>query len=283
MTTSVDRLATLYFFHPAQRIISRFSVELQIPILMYHSISNDPEPRSHPYYATTTSPEVFDEHLQYLHSHKYVSLTLAEAAVILKSGHPISGNHVVITFDDGFRDFYEVAFPSLQKYGLTGTMFLPTGFIGNSAKNFKGKPCLTWSEVKELHRGGIEFGSHTVSHPKLVEMDAEKLRYELQASKVDIESRLGGTVGSFAYPFAFPETRRSFTSKLRDMLEEAGYQQGVTTSVGIAGAANHNLFLKRLPANSYDDIAFFRAKLEGGYDWLHRVQYISKTIKPRRG
>ncbi len=74
---------------------------------------------------------------------------------------------MVITFDDGFADFYTNAFPLLNRYGFSATVYLPTAYIGKSAREFKGVECLTWDQVRALDRAGVEFGSHTVSHPQL--------------------------------------------------------------------------------------------------------------------
>jgi hypothetical protein len=187
-------------------------------------------------------------------------------------------NYVVITFDDGFRDFNTNAFPILEKYGFTATMFLSTGFINNGSR-FKGEKCLSWDEVRELHRKGIKFGSHTVTHPQLKTLNTKQIEYEVRKSKEDIEDNLGESTDSFSYPYKFPEEDKNFTMYLRDLLNKYGYKNGVSTILGIAKNGNNNFFLKRIPLNSCDDISLLRAKLQGGYDWLHMPQLFSKHLK----
>src|SRR5665213_3134267 len=135
-----DVFATLYFFHPLKRLFKQGN---RIPILMYHSISNRQE-MGHPYYRTVTSPEVFAKQMQYLHDNGYSALSLSDAVKWLEG--PSGGRPVVITFDDGFQDFYTSAFPILTKLGLSATMFLPTAYIGDTCQSFKGVECLTWGQ-----------------------------------------------------------------------------------------------------------------------------------------
>jgi peptidoglycan/xylan/chitin deacetylase (PgdA/CDA1 family) len=189
---------------------------------------------------------------------------------------------MVITFDDGFQDFYANAFPILSRYCFSATMFLPTAHIGETTRTFKGVECLTWRQVRELGAAGIEFGSHTVTHPKLKSLTLKDLQYEIQCSKDAIEQELDGAVSSFAYPYAFPETDRAFTAMLRSQLQEVGYENGVSTIIGTAGPADDQLFMKRLPVNSFDDNRLLRAKLESGYDWLHGIQLASKLMTGTR-
>ncbi len=278
MPSRLDRFITLYFFHPLSLRL-RLHDEAHVPILMYHSISNDAEESVHPYFRTCTSPDVFAEHMKYLHDNDYSVISLSHAVTQLTSNQ-LTGNHkfVAVTFDDGFRDFYTDAFPVLQKYNFPAAMFLASDFIDNK-RPFKGRECLSWAEVREMHGKGILFGSHTASHPELKRLKEKEIEGELKQSKEVIEDRIGAPVESFSYPYAFPEERKEVVAFLRSTLERLGYCNGVTTRLGTATINDNKYFLKRIPVNSMDDISFFKAKLDGGYDWLYRPQYIVKALK----
>jgi peptidoglycan/xylan/chitin deacetylase (PgdA/CDA1 family) len=271
-----DRIATLYFFHPLRRLLRRTASG--IPILMYHSISDTAETRASAYFKIRTTPRIFREHLSQLARAGYATIGLADAARRLQASSGTAGKLVALTFDDGYQDFYSAAFPILQEFQCTATVFLPTASI---CRTFQGAPCLAWSQIRELLRHGIEFGSHTVTHPQLRTLPEREIQRELQASRQEIEDRLGNPAASFSYPYAFPEADAAFRRKLRAMLLQAGYENGVSTIVGTASAASDRLFLERLPINAADDEALFTAKLQGGYDWLHAVQFASKLRTAR--
>ena len=186
---------------------------------------------------------------------------------------------MVITFDDGYFDFYSEAFPVLNRFGFTATMFLPTGFIADRVMAFKGRDCLTWSNVRELQKYGIQFGSHTVTHPQLRTLARAEIERELMDSKKTIEDRTGCGTESFAYPFAFPQVATEFKKLLRESLEKAEYRNGVCTIVGRASASSDPLFLERLPLNDLDDEPFLRAKLGGAYDWVRSLQSIAQRTR----
>ena len=275
MSFRLDRLATLYVARPVRRLAS--ASKPSIPILMYHSITDEEELGVHAYYRTATSPSVFAQHMCYLHDLGYSTINVADAVNLLQSGGSTK-KCAVVTFDDGYADFYTQAFPALNRYGFTATVFLPTGYIGAVPVQFKGKDCLTWNEVRELRKYGISFGSHTVTHPQLSTLDATTVKNEIVNSKQTIEDNLGESVDSFAYPFAFPEEKSSFVRMLRNVLVESGYQQGVSTRIGTARGQEDRYFLRRLPMNSLDDSSLFSAKLQGGYNWLYTIQYGSKLL-----
>jgi peptidoglycan/xylan/chitin deacetylase (PgdA/CDA1 family) len=270
-----DRLATLYLFQPLRQCVASYR-SLRIPILMYHSVSEPNSDGAHPYFETATSPRVFEEHMKYLRETGYRTLRLNEAVKYVESGEQLSEPSLVLTFDDGFQDFATHAFPILQEYGFTATVFLPTGHIADERRQFKNRDCLTWTEVRELHRAGVTFGSHTVTHRQLKFLKASEVEQEVRCSKETIEDQLGHPVDSFSYPFAFPETDRAFKRKLKVLLAAQGYRNGVSTIIGTYGAGHDHFFQPRLPVNSWDDLRLFRAKLEGGYDWLHSFQYATK-------
>jgi peptidoglycan/xylan/chitin deacetylase (PgdA/CDA1 family) len=277
LDTRADRALTLYLFHPIWQGI-RVRPGPRIPILMYHGIS-EARRNGHPYFEISTSPGVFAGHMNFLRSQGYSTISLAEAAQQIASGTPGKGKQVVITLDDGYRDFLSNAFPVLQGCGFVATMFLPTQYIGDESRRFNDTDCLTWAEIRQLQKAGMEFGSHTVSHPQLRTLNFGEIERELRSSKQEIEDKTGTAVRCFSYPYAFPESDRAFIQSLRDLLQAAGYQEGVSTIVGTAQRGSDRFFLERLPVNSWDDINFFNAKLEGGYDWLHSFQYARKLLK----
>jgi len=280
MDVRLDRFATLYLVSPCLRFAAR--EQSSVPILMYHSISDQDESNVHPYYRTSTSPKMFVSQLEYLHQSGYRTCNLEEALNQLQLSSRTAAKSVIITFDDGYSDFYRRAFPVLSQYGFGATVFLPTAYIGDSPLQFKGRDCLTWAEVRELSNYGILFGSHTVSHPQLRELSVRAINEEIIRSKLTIEEKLGRAVDSFAYPFAFPQAEADFAKMLRDSLSQAGYQNGVCTIIGRAHRNSDRFFMERLPINSWDDTRLFKAKLKGGYDWLQALQGASKFIRARR-
>jgi peptidoglycan/xylan/chitin deacetylase (PgdA/CDA1 family) len=271
----LDRLLTLNFFQPFCRANSEKNSS-SLPILMYHSISDGREENVSPYYRTATSPKLFAAHMELLRTRGYEVLGLQAGLEKFRRGNSDNAKLAIITFDDGFQDFYTAALPALRQYNFGATVFLPTAFVG---RDFKNRACMTWDEVRESQKAGIEFGSHTVNHPKLYELDLPQMRAELKESKATIEKELGQPVRSFAYPFAFPSADRAFLKVFVETLKETGYDCGVTTKIGLAGKNDDSFTLKRLPMNSADDEALFLAKLAGAYDWLAWPQETFKTMK----
>ena len=271
-----DRLATLCLSFPLVRVLGPRQ-GTRVPILMYHSISANLFGMSHPYYHIHTLPEVFSQQMRWLRHEGYRAIDLHEAWTGLEAGTDLSKT-VVITFDDGYRDFYTDGFDVMKQCGLSATIFLATGRIQNTPARIEGADYLTWKEVRELHSEGIRFGSHTVTHPDLRSLGPDQLEYELGRSKEIIEQNLDAPITSFSYPFAFPEEDECFTRFLEDLMENLGYEVGVSTILGRAGRRNNKFFLPRLPVNNWDDADMLHAKLEGGYDWLHWPQLIKKSI-----
>jgi len=270
----MDRLITLYLCSPILKVIGRTQGSC-VPILTYHSISNNLFGHSHPYYQINTPPAVFSQQMRWLRAEGYRTIDLSQLLDPLAAGDDLS-KKVVITFDDGYRDFYTDGFAIMRQCGFSATIFLATDRIRQTPLRHEGVDYLTWNDVRELHTEGIKFGSHTVTHPDLRSMEPEQIDYEIGYSKEVIEQQIGQAVESFSYPFPFPEEDRDFTRFLGDTLENQGFKNGVSSIIGRANRNSNPYFLPRMPINSWDDIELLRAKVEGGYDWLHWPQWFYK-------
>jgi peptidoglycan/xylan/chitin deacetylase (PgdA/CDA1 family) len=270
----IDRLATVYLCHPVAKLTG-WTAKYCVPILTYHSISENLFGKVHPYHQINTPVSVFAMQMKWLRREGYRTINLSELLSGFETTEDLAKT-VVLTFDDGYQDFYTNAFPLLRQCGFRATVFLATDRIRDTSVRMEGADYLTWSEVRELHAKGITFGSHSVTHADFRSLGPEHIEYELGYSKETIEQKIGAPVESFSYPFALPEEDGDFIRYLADTLENMGYSSGVCSTIGRAMPKNKRFFLPRLSINCWDDAELLRAKVEGGYDWLHWPQWFYK-------
>lgn len=162
----------------------------KIPILMYHSISN--EPVENPMIVDKAK---FNKEMKYLKDNRYNVITLDQLYEKYIKGTSIPEKSIVITFDDGYSDNYKNAYPILKKYNFKATIFVITSYIG------KGKTFLNINELKQMQNKGIDIQSHTVRHKRLDRMTYKEQLYELKKSKQFLEKNLNKKVQFIAYPF----------------------------------------------------------------------------------
>ena len=141
---------------------------------------------------------------------------------------------------------------------------------------------MSWSEVIELQKKGVSFGTHSVNHSKFEYLSRKEVEYEIKHSKYVAESKTGCRIESFSYPYAYPENDHDLVKFMNKTLLESGYESAVTTRIGCASFKPDRYALKRLPVNTQDDVRFLRAKIEGGYDWVHSCQLFYKHLRPRK-
>jgi peptidoglycan/xylan/chitin deacetylase (PgdA/CDA1 family) len=108
---------------------------------------------------------------------------------------------VAITFDDGYLDTLTLALPLLLEYGFTAACYIVTERVGLTSDWTDSAPLMDWPEIRIWLAGGMEVGSHSLSHRALPGLPAHELREEVQASRARLEDRLGLAIHSFAYPF----------------------------------------------------------------------------------
>ncbi len=162
---------------------------------MYHHIAVSPPDADAVRRDLSVPPEAFEHQLQYLVEEGYTSLALSDLLHHLARGASLPAKPIILTFDDGYRDVYTEAFPLLRGYGMIGNIFVITGLIDQEHTEY-----LSWSQVEEMHRAGMQFGSHSYSHPDLRGQSAEYLVWQILGSKEAIEQRTQEPVRFFSYP-----------------------------------------------------------------------------------
>ncbi|HEX6126999.1 MAG TPA: polysaccharide deacetylase family protein [Pyrinomonadaceae bacterium] len=217
----------------------------RIPIITYHSIDDSGS-------IISTSPELFRRQIATLSEEGYRSVSLGDLAGSLRTGSWPRQRSVVLTFDDGFENFITKAAPILSEYSFSATVFLVTEKCGGF-NEWPGNPpdlprsrLLSWSQVKELSAAGFEFGSHTLTHPDLTVMAAERSAEEISRSKRTIEDLIGARVVSFAYPFG------RISPSIRTMVEEI-YAVACSTNLGRTSPLSDVHSLERIDAYYLSD------------------------------
>lgn len=224
-----------------------------VDILMYHSVSNRGG-------ATSIPPAIFAEQVAAIAAAGVPVIGLDDLLAAREGRGALAPRSVVITFDDGFQDFADVAWPALAKHGFRPIVYLPTAFIGRS-EGWRGiaeppRALMGWGTIRALAKEGVGFGSHTVHHPDLTALGDEDLAAELDRSRAEIEDRLGAEVRHFAPPYGLADAR------VRARIA-AAYRTSVGTRLGEAGAADDLHDLPRLEMFYFTDPARWRAHLAG--------------------
>ena len=211
---------------------------LSMPILMYHHIRDFDDPADQIGTNLSVSPEKFTKQLDLIKSEGYTTITFND----LDTGK-IPTKPIILTFDDGYKNFYQNAYPELTKREIVGTVFVIVNDIGkNEYMNEK--------EIEEVSSNGIEIGSHTLSHPDLSKLSSDKAQEEISNSKKTLKSLTGNNIISFCYPSG------KFSEETVKNVKEAGYKYAVTTKSKIT--TFENLFeLNRYRVNSDTSISGF--------------------------
>lgn len=238
-----------------------------LTILAYHRVF--PEKRG----SLAVTPEIFEEQLTAFLKKGYTARTLKEVyELYLKADKKLPRKTLVLTFDDGYRDNYDYAFPVLKKLKVPATIFLAMNYIGKN-KHFhwdledpdlaniklddRDHP-LTWDQVKEMSAAGLEFGSHTLGHPKLTDISMNDAWQEIHQSKKLLEEKLSKSVFSFCAPHGY------VNSALLKLSQKAGYAMGVLNPPGIkgqdAGLPEDRYSLRRIGVYAHDSVASLNLK-----------------------
>lgn len=239
-----------------------------VPILMYHALS---AARTQEFHRWTLSGARLRDHLAYLSSAGYRTVTVTELLGCLREGGPDPADRVVaLTFDDAYADFGEVALPLLARYGMTGTLFVPTGYVGGQSGWMRcdgegDREMMSWSALAEVAGQGIEIGAHSHTHPALDRLTAQAIAGEASRPKAELEDRLGVPVSAFAYPYG------RYDRRVRDAVAGAGYQAACTMNSWAASPASHALELPRIAVFHWMDPVDLAQRLAASQDPARRA------------
>lgn len=221
-----------------------------VPILMYHYIRPDPGNGDPIGQDLSVTPERFAEQMKYIADHHFTTLTMAELADVRAGRIALPPNPIVLTFDDGYHDFYTHAWPLLREYGFNATAFIVTSVVGQD-------PYVTWEMIDEMRQSGlIEFGSHTLNHRELPSLSDAAAKDEIEQSRHTLESRFGHPVQSFSYPVG------RFTDRDVGLVRSTGYEIAVTTKDGHATADQDPLQLPRVRIHGSTTLSQFGDMLD---------------------
>lgn len=175
-------------------------LRILIPTLLYHSVDGQPAGKN-----ITTSQRLID-HLEAFLSSGYRTVSLDEYIHVVRSkNHSFQEKLVLLTFDDGYEDFYTEAWPILKKYNATASVFLITSYIGQlNWWNYKSacfRRHLSWEQIIELQENGISFGGHSTNHHSLMKFDKGYVWHDMTINKSEIEYRLENPIKAFSYPY----------------------------------------------------------------------------------
>lgn len=247
----------------AIRLVAWFN-RRKVAILCYHSVIGPEEFSRHDPHKQHIPLKLFREHLDYLQGNYHV-ISLDDFLQARRENRQLPDNSVVLTFDDGFHDFFTVAADALSDRRLPATVFVIThrayGWLPPNGESF-----LSWPEIQKLAGSGIVFGSHTCTHPRLVDLALDEVTKELTDSRTAILDH----IRQIDIPLSYPHGQTS--EALNELVKSLGYSCGVTTVLGPNGDDADIYALRRTVIASDDDLATFAARVSGLTWWANRLR-----------
>lgn len=234
------------------------------PIITYHSIDELHSTMS-------VTPTAFRQQMSFLKQHGFSSLTLSDLVTCWRNDQPVPEKSFVLTFDDGFRSVYDIAFGVLQELDYKATIFPVTGFVGRTCGWDIGErnlevgadrlELMTWDQIEEMHAHGFEFGSHGARHLRLAAKSDEAVRSDVAESQRELEDRLSHRCRSFCYPYG---QFRDATSRI---VSEAGFDAAVTLRFGWNDATSDRFTLRRVGSARFTNLQVLKASMYQMYGW----------------
>jgi peptidoglycan/xylan/chitin deacetylase (PgdA/CDA1 family) len=231
-------------------------------VLMYHNIGIPPkEARLRGLYV---KPRMFRFQMRYLKTAGFKVVTLKEIVDFIK-GNDSKEKLVALTFDDGYQDFYENAYPVLKKYGYPSTVFLVSDMVGKKnlwdyeKLNIK-KKLMDWDQIMELKEKNVIFGAHSKTHPYLTKISSEECEAEILGSKNVLEKKFGSPVDYFCYPYG------DYNEGIARLVKSSNYHGAVTVQRGFVQKGDNPFEIRRVSVKLNTHPLSFLYKLHSNYE-----------------
>jgi peptidoglycan/xylan/chitin deacetylase (PgdA/CDA1 family) len=241
-----------------------------VRILGYHSIGALR-------HTLAVRPDAFRAQMETVAASDATPISLAAAVELLAAG-PVTGRHVCVTFDDGYRDNLTVAAPILRELEIPATVFVATGAVDGTAPFYwfdDPPPALSWDECRELAADPLfDVQPHTRTHPWLPQVSEDRARDEIAGSRADLEAR-GFAATTFCYPGGL------YGDRERRLVQEAGYAAAVTTDQGVNPGGGDPHVLRRTLIYLEDGLSDFALKLSGALDRPPGISSLRYRLAPR--
>jgi len=195
------------------------SPTISVPILMYHYIRVNPDPADHLGAGLSVTPDDFRSQMDWLAESGWHTVHLAQVHAYFARGEPLPPRPIVLSFDDGYADFYSTALPILRAHGFSAVAYLVPGFLDTPGY-------LTRDQVRSLEGSGVEVGSHSLTHPDLTTVHGARLAQEVADSGRQLTELVGHPVLDFCYPSG------RWNQEVVDQVQAAGYLTATTTQLG---------------------------------------------------
>ena len=222
------------------------------PILMYHRVAPEGSAGMVPW---RVHPALFEKQLALLREAGYRAVSFDQVRRWKLDGVPLPERAVMITFDDGYADLMDYAWPLLDRYGFSATVFVVSSEIGGwnrwDSRYGERIPCLGWPDIRAMRAGGIGIGAHTNTHKMLTKLPGRRILEELKAAKDRLEDGLGEQIPSIAYPWG------ESSPMIRVMARAVGYEYGVTVVPRQACRTDSLLSLPRLDVEGHFTVRDF--------------------------
>ena len=203
----------IFFIFTFLFINQSFAKEKSAIVLMYHRFEDQRFP------STSISSKNFQEQIRYLKENNFNILPVSDLILFFNKNYDIPDKSVFITIDDGYKSFYEHAFPILKKHKIPFSLFLSTKFVSNEKKS----DFMSWEMIEELSKNKGQILNHTDSHPKLLELQINEVEKEFNLAERKIISKIGRLQRVVSYPYG--ESNLQIQELVRKMGYDIGFAQ----------------------------------------------------------